>query len=72
MSKRKLELIDQRKRLDDAIGEARRAIDGHARSCRYKELAEAAAMLVKHAQAAVVCSQELDRILVEEWEKRRR
>lgn len=72
MSKRKLELIDQRKRLDDAIAEARHAIDGHARSCRYGDLATVAAQLVKHAQAAVGCSSELDKILEDEWAQRRR
>jgi hypothetical protein len=71
MSKRKLELIEQRKQLDATIGANRDLIDGHARGCRYRELAEVAAQLVKHAQAAVACSAELDKILVEEWEKRR-
>jgi hypothetical protein len=72
MSKRKLELIDQRKALDAALSEARALIDGHARGCKYKECAEVGARLVKHAQAAAACQQELDRILTEEWEARRR
>jgi hypothetical protein len=53
MSKRKLELIEQRKQLDATIGANRDLIDGHARGCRYRELAEVAAQLVKHAQAAI-------------------
>jgi hypothetical protein len=72
MSKRKLELIDQRRKLDDALGECRALIDGHARQCRYKECAEVGARLVKHAQAAAACQQELDKLLTEEWEQRRR
>jgi hypothetical protein len=72
MSKRKLELIDQRKALDAALGECRALIDGHARGCRYAQVAEVGARLVKHAQAAAACQAELDRILEEEWEQRKR
>lgn len=71
MSKRKLELQDQKRNLNTTIAACRDLIDGHARGERFKELAEVAAQLVKHAQAAVACSAELDKILVEEWEKRR-
>jgi hypothetical protein len=71
MSKRKLELIDMLRKADEAVSECRSAIDNHARGRKFKELAEVAAQLVKHAQAAVACSAELDKILVEEWEKRR-
>jgi hypothetical protein len=72
MSKRKLELIDMLRKTDEAVSECRSAIDNHARGRKYADLAGAAAQLVKHAQAASVCSAELDKLLVEEWGKRRR
>lgn len=72
MSKRKLELTDQKRALNAAIAEARDLIDGHARGERFRELAEAGAALVKHATRAVAVAQELNAILTAEWAERRR
>jgi hypothetical protein len=62
-SKRQLELMDQKQRLNAAIGEARARIDDAARGERFKDLALDAANLGKHAQAAAGVQAELNKIL---------
>ncbi len=71
MSKRKLELQDALKTHDTALNAARAALDNHARGRRYKEFAQTATEAARVANIAQVHAQELDAILVAEWEKRR-
>jgi len=71
MSKRKLELIDALSKADAMLGQCRALLDNHARGREYSDLAEVAAQVVKHAKAAEVCRQELDKILEVEWTERR-
>jgi hypothetical protein len=72
MSKRKLELIDALGKHDAMLGQCRALLDNHARGRAYSDLAEVAAQVVKHAKAAEACRVELDKILTDEWEQRRR
>lgn len=72
MSKRKLELIDALRTHDTALNAHRAALDNHARARQYGEFAKVATEAAKVAGIAQVHAAELDAILTEEWEQRRR
>lgn len=69
--KRKLELIDQKRKLNAALSEARASLDDHARGERYGKVAEVAATIANQARIAEQVTSELNRILDAEWERRR-
>lgn len=71
-SKRQLELIDALKALDSALTEHRSQMDGHARGRRFKDLAEVATKTAAFARQAQEKQAELDKLLVDEWEKHKR
>lgn len=70
-SKRQLELSDALASLDSALTEQRSLMDSYARGRKYKEFAEVAAKAGAFAAQARDKQAELDKILTEEWEKRR-
>jgi hypothetical protein len=69
-SKRQLELMDQLGRLDAYLSEARAKLDA-ARGRLFRDLAATAEELAKRAKLAAELQAELDKLLTEEWEKRR-
>lgn len=70
-SKRQLELQDALASLDSALTEMRSQMDGHARGRRFKELAEVATKTAAFARQAQEKQAELDKLLEEEWAKRK-
>jgi hypothetical protein len=71
-SKRQLELMDQLGKLDGYLSEARARLDAQARGRQFSDMVDVAGQLVKHAKAAAACQQELDKLLTEAWESRKR
>lgn len=71
MSKRRLELQEALQTHDRSLNAHRAALDNHARARQYGDFAKVATEAARVAGIAQVHAQELDKILEEEWARRK-